>query len=163
MDCSSCGHRWCWICGFSLENKYHELMAVPCHLMNLASLLKLPSCLKVCLLPIILFIGMPFILLFGFTFVIGTLLKDWLISHKEWISDNFEWDWSTFKMYTKFIVFILFILPLLIITFILTITFGIVGMVVFVAPCYIVSIFSFGSMISWWCRNKKVESKLIQN
>jgi len=83
MTCAICSYEWCWVCGLSYHSMFHYGQAggLVCEMIGGVFFAKKSACWKITMF-LLIFIGMPFIVIFFFVilglalvFYVSTLLK----------------------------------------------------------------------------------------
>ena len=157
MTCSSCGHRWCWVCGLPLSHWSHKMSDV----MPL-SCKRVPSSIIGWFCQFLLFLlGFAFLPIFIFGVgLIGTIYGCVSFTCKgRCIKNSCRRGYD--NKYWCFFKFVCLVFPLMTILFTLGFAFGAaagaLGVALGTLPAYIFHTYYFVRSCYWWCKSSRVK------
>ena len=155
MNCSSCGHRWCWVCGLPLDHwshKFSDAMPLSCKM--------LPSS----------FFGWIF---YSFLFLLGFIVLPLMILGFFALGTAYATVRCQTRMFSCLkrvsrcnrkgdcILFMCLVLPYLMIWGCIGLALGLavaaLGLALLTVPAYIFHTFYFVRTLYWWCKTSRTK------
>ena len=175
MDCRTCRHRWCWVCGSDLSQSFHKNFMEPaCAMINLFVLHeKIPNFLRYPMAIIAMILCPPIVLFFCLCHLGDEFIRNKFDIHPTWsyrsrrLSDKSKkkkclnvlfCSTKTGYRIIRYLSNLFIATPFWILFWVFIISMSTIIWAITILPAYLYAIFSLAKCMAWWCKNKKVNT-----